>query len=85
MSWTTTELAELAICARYGAQKSREDAERATAVSVKHIHLNTAALREEMAQRLEAARARLIREEAASMRRDKPSPPTPGSREWREY
>lgn len=59
MSWTDTELAELAICARYGAQKAREDADRADAVSVKHVHQKTAEAREELARRIEAARARL--------------------------
>jgi len=63
MAWTDTELAELAMCSRYGATKAREDAERATAVSVKDAHLKTAELREEMARRLEAARKRLQEQE----------------------
>jgi len=62
MAWTDIELAELAICARYGAQKSREEAEKTSAVSVKHIHLRTAEVRDELARRLEAARKRLSQE-----------------------
>lgn len=56
MAWSDIELAELAICARLGAQQARKDAEGAGAVSVKHAHLRTAELREQLAERIEAAR-----------------------------
>lgn len=58
MAWTDTELAELAMCARLGAVQARKDAESADAVSVKHVHIKTAELREQLAERLEAARLR---------------------------
>lgn len=59
MSWTDTELAELALCARLGAVQARKDAAAAGAISVQHVHEKTAALREDLARRLEAARKRL--------------------------
>lgn len=58
MAWTDAELAELATCARIGAVQARNDAASA-AVSVKDIHVRLAERREKLAERLEAARARL--------------------------
>lgn len=55
MAWTDTELAELAMCARLGAVQARKDAQAAT-VSVRDIHLKTAELRDQLAQRLDALR-----------------------------